>query len=483
MKRRHYVRITAAAATIRLLILDVLLYHAGIIAAFWIRFLGRPPAFNFWSYRDLINSGFLRITANFGIPIPGYLWLMPPAIFYLSGMYRLRWSRARVEDFMIVLRCILLTTILLLAGMYVYRSETVSFPTSVLFLSFFTSSALTISWRLTIREIYQHRNRKKRSLRLCIIGGGATDHVTVERFLQSENPRYDVVACLASSTSNRQRLAVNAPHVGGISELQDLVRDRKVDEVLIVPTNLSPADSLELVRTCESERVPYRYIPTFMEVLVSGARVDLVNFVPTVQFGKSNIEGWNVLFKRSFDVVISFAALVLLSWLFLFASAWIMLDSPGPPFFVQIRVGRYGRRFKMFKFRTMHHGAENGSPLTRPEDPRITRAGKFLRRTSIDELPQLINVLTGDMSLVGPRAVVPFVADKFNELEEITLNVSPGMTGLAQVSGRDELSFKDKSVLNIYYIRNYSLLLDLRILLRTIVAVLKRVGTNGTRME
>jgi len=164
-----------------------------------------------------------------------------------------------------------------------------------------------------------------------------------------------------------------------------------------------------------------------------------------------------------------------------FILVWI--TSSGFPVFAQKRVGQDGAHFRMLKFRTMYKGSENGAKLTLHDDPRITRLGKILRRYSLDELPQLFNVLVGDMSLVGPRAVISYVVDKFDDLERMTLNVRPGVTGLAQISGRNELSFVEKSLLNIYYVKNYSLLLDLKILLKTFFAVISRVGTNGTRTD
>lgn len=483
MRRRHYVKGKAFRVKILLMVLDLLLYHVGIISAFWIRFLGAPPAFNFWSYRDLIETGMLRFTPSFGIPIPGYLWLMPPSVFFFLGMYSLRWSRAKAEDFMIVFRAMLVTTILLLAGVYVYREQTASFPISVLFLSFFTGCALTSSWRIAARKLYFPKAGKDRPRKLLVVGGTSDDRATVERFLQDEAAHYEAVGCLTPSWPNPSaEMPLDAPHAGTLPRFEESLAKLAVDEVLVVPSNLTPVESLEVIRVCESRNLTYRYLPKLLDVFVSGARVGLVNFVPTLQFGNAYINGWNAPFKRAFDVVMAAVGLVVSVPLLLAVSVWIMLDSPGLPLFAQERVGRYRRRFKIYKFRTMLQGAENHSPLTLHNDSRITNAGKVLRRWSIDELPQLINVLKGDMSLVGPRAVVPFVAEKFNELERMTLNVSPGLTGLAQVSGRDELGFKEKSVLNLYYIRNYSLLLDIQILLRTIAAVYRRTGTNGTRL-
>ena len=220
-----------------------------------------------------------------------------------------------------------------------------------------------------------------------------------------------------------------------------------------------------------------------LSILTSRAHVEMVGFVPTISYGPLRIEGWNALGKRLIDTAACIMLLVMLSPVLAFCAIWIALDSRGGFLFRQRRVGKDGRLFTCYKFRTMAVGAEANGPLTRVTTRGLPAPGKFLRKWSLDELPQLANVLFGDMSLVGPRAVVPYVANQFDEFERITLNVLPGITGLAQVNGRDELAFKDKSLLNLYYITNYSLLLDMEIMVRTLGVVIRREGTNGTRTE
>lgn len=183
--------------------------------------------------------------------------------------------------------------------------------------------------------------------------------------------------------------------------------------------------------------------------------------------------------KRTIDVVLSLALLIILSPLFLLVALMIVLDSRGGVFYRQPRAGLGGRPFLLYKFRTMVPGAEKmgaGYYFSGPDDPRITRVGRFLRRTSLDELPQLINVLKGDMSLVGPRPMLLYQVEKLSPGQKKRLSVRPGITGWAQINGRAELSWSKRIEYDLWYIDNYSLCLDLKILLRTPLVVIRGTG-------
>ena len=199
----------------------------------------------------------------------------------------------------------------------------------------------------------------------------------------------------------------------------------------------------------------------------------------------SNSEGlppaglaWQV--KRVTDVLIAAAGLVLLAPILLLLGLWIVVESGWPPLFTQTRVGKDGRLFRLYKFRTMVVGAQRlGAGLYfEKDDPRITSLGKFLRRTSLDELPQLWNVLVGDESLVGPRAMVPEIAEKLDARQRMRHCVSPGITGWAQINGRNTLTWSQRVALDLHYIENWSLLLDFRILVLTIPSALTSAGVR-----
>ena len=178
--------------------------------------------------------------------------------------------------------------------------------------------------------------------------------------------------------------------------------------------------------------------------------------------------------KRLFDILASGCGLIILSPFFIFLAIWIKLDSKGPVFYRQVRVGRNNKDFRIFKFRSMRVGADKGSLVTiGGRDPRVTRSGYYIRKYKFDELPQLINVFKGDMSLVGPRPHLPEEVAKYEHHHKKVLTIKPGITGLAQVSGRSDLSFEEEVKLDVYYIENWSLARDIKILLKTPMAVLK----------
>ena len=189
------------------------------------------------------------------------------------------------------------------------------------------------------------------------------------------------------------------------------------------------------------------------------------------------------MIKEIYDKILSIAALIILSPLFIIISVLIKLDSRGPVFFIQERAGLKGKLFSSIKFRTMmHKAAERGLGLNiKDGDERITRVGRFLRAWSLDELPQLINVLKGDMSIVGPRPTLQYQVELYNDFQRKRLLVKPGITGWAQVNGRNAISWEERIKLDVWYVENWSLWLDFRIMLKTIKVVIKKEGLYGAR--
>jgi exopolysaccharide biosynthesis polyprenyl glycosylphosphotransferase len=276
--------------------------------------------------------------------------------------------------------------------------------------------------------------------------------------------------------------------LGEIDSLPRVVQEEGIDEVIITLPWIYHRRILGIMRQCERERVRARIVPDLFQLALSRVDIEDLGGIPIIGVKEISITGWNLAFKRTSDIVLSLAVLVLLFPLMLLISVAIKLDSPGPVLFKQVRVGRDGRRFVFYKFRSMRQGAEEERPQLADldetvgpifkirRDPRCTRLGRFLRRTSLDELPQLYNVLRGEMSLVGPRPAIPVEVEQYQEWHRKRLEVSPGMTGLWQVSGRSQLTFDEMCLLDIYYLENWSPLLDLKIALKTIPAVLAGTG-------
>ncbi len=287
--------------------------------------------------------------------------------------------------------------------------------------------------------------------------------------------------------------------LGGLDEIPALARAHSNLEVAIVLPD-SPSELTErIVEMCEHNRLRWRLMPALVRSLPSGLRVDNVGVIPLIGPRSSNLQGLNFVIKRTCDIAITVVALIVSSPVMLLAAAAIRLFDGRPVLFRQTRIGLYGKPFKLLKFRTMRadgsdaaHQAyvrqwiQSNTPATAGNgqttvykltaDPRITRVGRILRRFSIDELPQLINVLRGEMSLIGPRPALAYELELYQDWHRSRLAALPGITGLWQVSGRNSLSFEEMVRLDIRYIENWSLMEDLRIMMRTIPALFNGGG-------
>jgi exopolysaccharide biosynthesis polyprenyl glycosylphosphotransferase len=277
-------------------------------------------------------------------------------------------------------------------------------------------------------------------------------------------------------------------------ELAEFLTDQEIDEVIQSDPNLTKVETLRLYDFANDHHITFKYVADLLEVKVLRTEVAEVIGIPVVEVKRTTLEGWGRVFKRIFDIIVSGFLIIIFSPFILLAFLAIKLDSRGPLFFSRrddgsfvTRIGEGGVPFKYFKLRSMVPNSDSmryneladrnlrtdGPMVKIKDDPRVTRVGKIIRRWSIDELPELFLVFMGRMSLVGPRPHLPEEVAKYENYHKKTLTIKPGITGLAQVSGRSDLLFDEEVKLDIYYIENWSLLLDISILLRTPLAVFK----------
>lgn len=276
--------------------------------------------------------------------------------------------------------------------------------------------------------------------------------------------------------------------LGSIDNFEAVLDDVDLDTVVICLPWQSHRMIQRLLRLCEQRQVYAQVVPDLFQLTKNQMQVRDLNGIPLISTRDVSIRGWNRFVKRNSDLVLASMMSIIALPIGLLIALAIRLDSKGPIFYVQTRVGRDGKLFQCYKFRSMVVDAETmrqdlddvneaSGPLFKlRNDPRRTRVGRFLRRYSLDELPQLYNVLRGDMSLVGPRPNTPEEAAQYETWHRRRLAVSPGLTGLWQVSGRSELTFDEMVLLDIYYVENWSLVLDFGIMLRSIPAVLRGRG-------
>ena len=281
-------------------------------------------------------------------------------------------------------------------------------------------------------------------------------------------------------------------HVGNLAGLRDLCAKQSVDLVLQTDPDPGDAETNELIEYCRSEQLGYAFLPPVLAENPHQLRIDKLGLVPMLAFRPTPLDGWGRVLKRMADVVAGSLMLIVLSPLLLLLAVIVLVGEGRPVFYVSRRIGENGRgQIPALKFRTMVRNADRmktelaekshrtDGPLFKiKNDPRVTRVGAVLRRWSLDELPQLFNVIAGHMSLVGPRPHLPEEVGKYSRYERRVFAVKPGITGLAQVSGRSDLPFADEVRLDLRYIEEWSPLLDLWILWRTAFVVIKRDGAD-----
>ncbi len=307
--------------------------------------------------------------------------------------------------------------------------------------------------------------------RVVVIGNDEPATAVVQRIMQSPRLGYDIIGHIPFD-ENLTALT-NVRNLGDLDALGSIVAHEEIDEVIIATPQASDDDMLRIISRCDRSTISIKVYPDVFQIMAGQMTISELGGLPLLNVRDVALRGWKVSLKRAMDVMISAFLLVIGSPLLLLVAILVKLDSRGPAFFAQERMGLDGKRFSMIKFRSMRVDAEAQSTWTVKDDPRRTRLGTFLRRFNIDELPQLINVLVGDMSIVGPRPEQPRYVDEFRKRIPRYMErhrEKSGITGWAQVNGmRGDTSIEERTKYDLWYIENWSVWLDIQIILRTII--------------
>jgi len=397
-----------------------------------------------------------------------------PLIGWASGLYVSRRSYSITSEVFDVFRVTVISFLVLVTVTYFVRDARYSRITLILW-ALFTMTSVSVT-RMVSRLVLQRLRAHGYNLRhVLLVGGGPLAQRVLETIRDHETLGLRVVGIIVREAESNLvgRRMFGLKVLGTVQSLSSLVGQHEIDQVIVA----LPVDELDALKgimaVLSQETVDVRLVPDFYQYMTLCGSVEEFSGMPIINLQSTPLMGWNLVSKRSFDILVTSLALVLSSPLLALMAALIKLTSPGPVFFRQERVGLDGRPFWMYKLRTMHVDAESdGARMTSPDDPRCTPVGRLLRRTSLDELPQLWNVLRGDMSLVGPRPEQPaFIEDFKREIPRYALRhkIKAGMTGWAQINGmRGNTSIKKRIELDLYYIENWSIMLDIKILLRTL---------------
>jgi exopolysaccharide biosynthesis polyprenyl glycosylphosphotransferase len=310
-------------------------------------------------------------------------------------------------------------------------------------------------------------------VRALVVGAGELGNETMARVHEHPDIGFRVVGFIAADPGDDRKEIEGYPVLGGMADLIPTIQRNRVEEVFLAVPDMKEDEIFQQV--CDIQKqvsVVCKVVANMLYVIVNRAKVDEIIGMPVIAFRGAEMFPAQLAVKRLADFAIGGFLALLISPLALLFAVLIKLDSRGPVLFAHERVGWKGRRFRLVKFRTMKTSTDPYAEAPVDQgDGRITRFGRFLRRTSLDEIPQFINVLKGEMSLVGPRPEMPFIVNTYSEWQAVRLDVKPGLSGLWQVAGRKNLPLHHNLEYDFYYVKNQSLALDAEIALRTIPAV------------
>ena len=426
-------------------------------------------------------------------PISWYLNLLLAVLpvwsitFYLVGLYRDWRGQGFWKEAWGIFKGVIISSLFLGSILFALRYQFVS--RIIIFLFAFFDLFLAIAARASIRAIILSSNRKIERFRMILIVGTEERALSLAQNIEKHKDLgLRILGFLSTDEGSPPQELNGYPVLGPANDLPQLLEKEVVDEVIFAISQEELKGMADLFLSCEERGITARLAINFFPHVIARTHLEELDGLPLLTFSTTPKNELLLSLRRIFDLLGSIILILIFSPVFLLVALAIRLDSRGPAIYRQVRCGLNGRRFTFYKFRSMVEGAEMrrgelaaynlmaGPVFKMKNDPRVTRVGRFLRKTSLDELPQLFNVLRGDMSFVGPRPPMPEEVEKYEGWQRRRLSMKPGITGLWQVSGRNQIDFHQWMKLDLEYIDNWSIWLDFKILMRTILVVLLGKG-------
>jgi exopolysaccharide biosynthesis polyprenyl glycosylphosphotransferase len=440
----------------------------------------------------------LRYTWEVGGDVPGesfvaYAVYLPVQVLFVGLCilgYQLRGTYSLPRESSIAAEAMSVITSSAVAAMTVFAlGALIRYPASsrlIFVYAWLLACVLGIGGRVLLHAYRSHAQRHgKAGERVMVVGTNHLARMIMQGLTQQAHLGYRVIGFVDDTVrSDFGRFRA----LGAVNGLQNVIERESIDRVIVALPASQHSEILWVLDRCQQAGVSVSLVPDLFEMRLSHVNLETVGGIPLLAVHETSISGFNQLLKRGMDIVLSALLLLLLAPVCALIALAIKLDDGGPVIFQQVRCGKNGAPFRFYKFRSMRQGADleqhklmalneaDGPVFKIRDDPRLTRVGGFIRRTSLDEIPQFWNVLRGEMSLVGPRPPIPAEVEHYEDWQLRRLEVVPGITGLWQVSGRSELSFDEWVILDILYIETWSPGLDFQILARTLPAVVARAG-------
>ena len=461
------------------MVIDVLLINTAIFVAWYIRYELEitPP----------LGEGFVYLPYSSYLGFASSLTILCILIFRFEGLYPLARGQTYLDEVYTLINGTMTATLLVMAFTFFLRPLAYS-------RSMYVYAALIIVVLLCIergiwRQIWSQWRKSGIGVdRVLIIGAGEVGRALMRNIVAQPDLAYHVVGFVDDNPERGNTDIGRFKALGGTDNIARLLREMDIDEAIVTLPWTARAKIIRIMNLCQRAGVVAKIVPDMFQLSLSRVSIDDVGGIPLIGMRETRMSLLDSVIKRLIDLIGTAILLLVFAPMMIVIAISTRLDSPGPIIFCQKRVGKNGGEFVAYKFRTMYVGADEqkihlnglneakGPIFKMKNDPRRTRIGAWVRRTSMDELPQLFNVLRGDMSLVGPRPALPAEVQQYQEWHKRRFDVSPGLTGLWQVSGRNDMIFDEMVMLDIYYIENWSPWMDVWILLRTIPTVLLARG-------
>jgi exopolysaccharide biosynthesis polyprenyl glycosylphosphotransferase len=485
-RARHARRVRLLLITLRL-IGDAVLLVLAFMSAYALRYVLEFG-------RDVVAPESFRPLSAFTVYILAFT-AMTLLSFQTRGLYSLPRGASWFDQMRIIAGATLVGVAALTLGALFFSGEV---PSRLLFIYLWVVtlgifSVERFAYKALRVWLWRHGINIRRTI---VVGSGMAGQRIMKDIVEHPELGYQMAGYVTDSADSpgseewrvpiRQKGALK--RLGSLKDVRRIIEQQNLNEVIVALPATHHTQILGIIDSCREYGVDFKLVPDLFEMRFNEVRIDALNDVPLIGVKDVALRGFNLFIKRVLDIVLAVVVLVLAGIPMLIISLLIKATSPGPVLFRQERVGRGGELFVCYKFRTMYKDAEQrkeelrahneaqGPMFKMRNDPRRTSVGKVLRRTSLDELPNLFNILKGEMSWVGPRPPTPDEAAQYNDWHRKRLDVTPGLTGLWQVSGRSDLTFDEMVKLDLFYAENWSLALDTKIILKTVPAVLKREG-------
>lgn len=419
-------------------------------------------------------------------------------IFFFTGLYNLKKPQERLEELKKIFIGASAGTMIIIVLDFISTEHI--FPAKAIPIYSWGLAILLVSLaRQILREIQRYLFKYGIGIQnTIIIGANRISYLILSAIKKNPYLGYNIIGILDKKNVGKDFAGFKV--LGSEETLIDILKSQKVDEIIQANPQLPSKKVIELINLADKYKAEFKFAPSLFGVYTTNTNVNMLAGIPIVELKKTPLEGWGRITKRLMDILGSSFGLIIFSPILLLVAILVKLTSKGPILYKHKRVGKFNKSFNMYKFRSMkidfcigdEYGGEKATehfkkllcdPKNKKEfsedfklkdDPRVTKLGKFLRKTSLDELPQFINVLKGEMSLVGPRPIVTEELKKYGPYKEQRLLLKPGVTGLWQTSGRSDLTYSEKVKLDIYYIENWTLISDIKIIFKTILVLLGR---------